>query len=464
VHPKELIGKTCCEVVHGRKEPLPGCPCKKTLETKKPVVAEFFEPKLGVHLEVTTSPVFDEKGEVVASTHIARDITERKLAEAEKRELEQKAQLASRLASVGEMASGIAHEINNPLTSVIGFTQLLIQKDIPDDIKQDVEIINDGVQRVSGIVKRLLTFARQHKLEREYIDINEVIKTTLALRAYGLETGNIKVTTQLAPDLPRTMADGGQLQQVFLNIIINAETEMESAHGGGSLLVKTETIANTICIVFKDDGPGIAEENLEKIFDPFFTTRDAGQGTGLGLSVCHGIITEHNGRMYGESELGKGATFVVELPLVSEPEQSEVPEVAEPATDEAKRLSGAKILVVDDEPAIRQFLSRVLADEGHKVETVDNASDALDRIKRKRYNLILLDIKMPGMSGIELYKRVREIAQSLAGRVVFITGDVMGADTRNFFSKTKAPYITKPFDAEKLKKDINRILAESVKS
>ena len=385
------------------------------------------------------------------------------------------------------------------MTSVIGFAQLLIQKDIPGDIKQDVKIINDGAERVAGIIKRLLTFARQHKLEREYVDINEVIKTTLDLRAYELETGSIKVTTQLAPDLPRTMADGGQLQQVFLNIIINAETEMKSAHGGGSLLVKTETIGNTICVSFKDDGPGIAKENLEKVFDPFFTTRDAGQGTGLGLSVCHGIIAEHNGHIYGESELGKGATFVVELPLVSEPEQSEVPEAAEPATketplgegttftmelpflvsrpeqpevpeaaepatDEVQRTTRAKILVVDDEPAIRQFLSRVLTDEGHKVETVDNASDALDMVKSNGYNLILLDIKMPGMSGIELYKSVREVARPLAGRMVFITGDVMGAGTRDFFSKTKAPYITKPFDAEKLKKDINRILAEPVKS
>ena len=266
-------------------------------------------------------------------TRTIRYAIERKRAEIEKKGVEQKAQMASRLATVGRLALGIAHEINNPLTSVIGYSQLLMQKDIPMDIKGDVETIHDGAQRAASIISRLLAFARWNKPQRVYIDINEIIEATLALRAYEMETGNIKVTTQLDPDLPRTMADGGQLQQVFLNVILNAETAMKLAHGRGNLLIKTETIVNIIRISFKDDGLGIPEENLDKIFDPFFTTREVDEGAGLGLSICHGIITEHGGRIYAQNNSGKGATFIVELPLVTEPEPTRT---TEPAAGESQ--------------------------------------------------------------------------------------------------------------------------------
>jgi PAS domain S-box-containing protein len=386
-----------------------------------------------------------------------RDITERKKAEQEKKQLEQKAQFASRLASVGELASGVAHEINNPLTGVIGYAHLLLaRKDISRDVRRDLEIINEGAQRVAGIVKKLLAFARQTKPEQRYVNINELIRNTLDLRAYELSASNIKVALQLTRDMPMTIADPGQLQQVFLNLIINAETEMKITRDKGRLSIKTEKINNILRITFKDTGPGIAKENLETIFDPFFTTREVGQGTGLGLSVCHGIVTEHNGRIWAESEPGKGATFIIELPLVTEEGQFEP---SEPVIEEAPRVAKAKILVVDDEPVIRQFISQVLGEQGHTVETVDNAASALKMVKTKRYRLILLDIKMPGMSGVELYKQFQKIAPSLTKRVVFITGDVMGKRTLAFLDKTKTPYMMKPFDARQLKLEINRILA-----
>lgn len=249
---------------------------------------------------------------------------ERKQAEERERQLQLQLDLSRRLASVGVMVSGIAHEINNPLVSVIGLAELLMQEDIPENAKKDVKIINDSARRVASIVKNLLTFAQQQKLEQTYVTVNEIIQATLAMRAHAMEASNIRVTTQLDPALPLTMADGSQLQQVFLNLIINAETEMKSAHGRGNLLIKTEMIEDTIQVSFTDDGPGIAEANLVHLFDPFFSTREVGKGTGLGLSICHGIITGHGGEIHAKSELGKGATFIIKLPVVAEEKDMEV--------------------------------------------------------------------------------------------------------------------------------------------
>jgi len=386
------------------------------------------------------------------------DITERKQAEEEQARLRQQAQLASRLASAGEMSSGIAHEINNPLTSVIGYSQLLLERDIPEDIGEDVRIIADGAQRVADIVKRLLTFARQYEPVKSSNDINQIIEVTLELRGYELKTGNIEVITRLDPELPWVICDAGQLQQVFMNITINAEIEMRKAHDKGRLVIKTERIDDSIRISFTDDGPGITKEDLSRIFDPFFTTREVGDGTGLGLSISHGIITDHGGQIYAESESGKGTTFFVELPIITE---QELPQAIEEAGEEGvKKALPARILVVDDEPSILTYLDKLLTAQGHQVETADNPVYGLNKIKENRYRLILLDIKMPGMSGIELYHSIGEISPSLTRRVVFITGDMMSADTKRFITESKVPYITKPFDTRKLKKELNRILTE----
>ncbi|MEW6033827.1 MAG: MEDS domain-containing protein [Chloroflexota bacterium] len=384
------------------------------------------------------------------------DITERKRIEAERLELERKTQLASRLATVGEMAAGIAHEINNPLTGVIGFSELLLQGELPEHIRKDLEAVNSNAQRVAGIVKGLLTFARQTKPTRSLVNINVIIQNTLELRAYHLRTNNIEVTTELDPDLPKTVADGGQLQQVFFNIIANAETEMRLAHGKGKLLVRTQKVNSNIRISFSDDGPGIPEENMQRIFEPFFTTRRVGEGTGLGLSICHGMVAEHGGKIWAESKLSEGATLFVELPIVAEREQEE--ETREEA-EEGGRVPEARILVVDDEEVVRHLLREVLVEEGHQVDAVDNAQDALEKIKAGRYDLILLDVKMPGMSGLELHRQIKKTAESLAARVVFITGDVMGVDTSKFISENKVPHITKPFSPEQFRKEIGRRLS-----
>ena len=308
--PVELIGKTCYELVHGTREPIPDCPHLKTLMTKKPVTGAYFEPRLGIHLEMATSPIFDEDGKIIGSVHVARDITKRK-------RMEERLTIADRLISLGELAAGIAHELNNPLTSVIGFSQLLLDSDVDDDVKEDLQIIYREAQRAAEVVKNLLTFAGKHTPEKQPVNINSIITKVLELRAYEQRVNNIRTTTRFTPNLPEVMADYFQLQQVFLNIIINAEHFMLEAHKKGTLIITTEIAGNVIKVSFTDDGPGIPKENLGHLFDPFFTTEEVGKGTGLGLSICHGIITEHGGRIYAESELGKGATFIVELPISS---------------------------------------------------------------------------------------------------------------------------------------------------
>ncbi|MGB8707791.1 MAG: response regulator, partial [Dehalococcoidia bacterium] len=223
----------------------------------------------------------------------------------------------------------------------------------------------------------------------------------------------------------------------------------------GKLTITTKKSDNTIKICVKDNGPGIKPEVMDKIFNPFFTTREVGQGTGLGLSLCYGIIAEHKGKIYAESKPGKGATFVIELPVVTEVAP---PKPAEPVVKKPKKAVKARILVVDDEQVVRDVVNRVLTGEGHKVDTVDTAADALKKIESKKYNLILLDIKMPGISGVELYKRIQKINKSLARRVAFMTGDIMSADTEKFLSETKVAHIDKPFDAERLSREVRHAL------
>jgi two-component system cell cycle sensor histidine kinase/response regulator CckA len=407
-------------------------------------------------VERSIFPLRDGEGKIIGFRGISHDVTERVRAEEDRKQLELKAQITGRLASVGEMTAGVAHEINNPLTAVTGYAQLLMDReDIPPDIRNDLAAINDGARRVAGIVQRLLAFSRQTKPERKLVDINELIESTLVLRAYHLRVNNIEIVTRLAHDLLETVVDPGQIQQVLLNLIVNAETEMKLAHGKGKLTITTEKINNTITISVKDDGPGIKPEVMDRIFDPFFTTRETGQGTGLGLSLCYGIVTGHNGKIYAESKPGKGATFIFELPVIIKPKPLKPPEKV---IEKSQKVGKARILVVDDEQVVRDVVNRVLTAEGHKVETAGNANDAMKKIESKRYDLILADIKMPGINGVELYKRIQKINKSLARKVVFITGDIMGADTEKFLSETKVAHIEKPFDAERLKKKVMNAL------
>jgi PAS domain S-box-containing protein len=266
--------------------------------------------------EASVSPLKDASGRSLGFIIVVRDITER-------RRMQEQLVLTDRLASIGELAAGIAHELNNPLAGVIGLSQLLLEKTIPVDIQDDLKIICSEAQRASHVVKNLLMFARKHSIVKAPVDVTEVLDKVLVLRAYEQKVNNIEVIKQFAPDLPKIPADYFQLQQVFLNIIINAEYFMTEAHHRGKLIINAERIDDFVRISFADDGPGITRENIAHLFDPFFTTKEVGKGTGLGLSICHGIVISHGGRIYAQSEFGKGATFTIELPLTERQEERE---------------------------------------------------------------------------------------------------------------------------------------------
>jgi PAS domain S-box-containing protein len=233
----------------------------------------------------------------------------------EERERQDRLYLTDRLASIGEMAAGIAHELNNPLTSVIGLSKMLIEQDSQQDSKDDLNAIYGEALRASMVVNNLLTFARKHPPIRQIARIQNVIDDVLRLRSYEHKVNNIHVEKIFENGLPEVVIDYYQMQQVFLNIILNAEHAMTEVHKGGKLIIEAKKINGSVVLSFSDNGPGIARENIKRIFDPFFTTKEVGKGTGLGLSICYGIITNHGGRIYAESELGRGSTFFVELPV-----------------------------------------------------------------------------------------------------------------------------------------------------
>jgi two-component system NtrC family sensor kinase len=258
--------------------------------------------------ELSTSVLRDATGMAVGHITIVRDITERK-------GMQEQLMLTDRLASIGELASGIAHELNNPLTSIIGFSQLLMEKDVATEFKDDLQLVHSEAQRAAGIVKNLLTFARKHAPVKQLTQVNSVIDDVLKLRAYEQKVNNIEVVRQLESALPQVMIDHFLMRQVFLNLVINAEYFMASTNNKGVLTITTKKVDNMVKVSIADDGPGISRENLNRIFNPFFTTKEVGKGTGLGLSICHGIVAEHGGKIHARSQPGKGATFIVELPL-----------------------------------------------------------------------------------------------------------------------------------------------------
>ena len=454
--PEELIGRNCHELFFGKSCPRATCPHAKTIATAMVSDTEVDDFVIEGAYKVTTFPVFDAQGAVGATVHIARDITEERF-------LREHLLHAEKLSSLGKLVAGIAHELNNPLMGILGFSQILM--DTPGDkpvkeIKEKLRKIYHESMRTARIVRNLLTFARTQKTERDYLFVNDIVKHTIELKEYSLRTNNIKVALTLAPELPRTMVDMYQLQQVFINIINNAEDAM--AGKPGLIEIETKKERGNLKIIFKDSGPGIPKEIIHKVFDPFFTTKDVGKGTGLGLSISHGIITEHHGGITMASPDEGGAIVTITLPIVGKELWAQVRQRAQgPSTPANALANNENILVVDDEKSIRDALSAILIGSGFKVAAARDGKEALDMLDRTKFSLLLTDIKMPGISGIELYGAVAKKFPYLQNRIIMLTGDVFSQEVRDFLSSTGCPYLLKPCEPKDIAELINKVLARS---
>jgi signal transduction histidine kinase/CheY-like chemotaxis protein len=363
---------------------------------------------------------------------------------------------AEKLSAVGELVSGVAHELNNPLTAVIGYAELLKAEIEDEHYRKDIENILRSAERSMRIVRNLLTFARRQKTERRMVDLNELIRQTIEIQAYQLRVDNIRVEMDLDPNLPHTAADGAQLQQVLLNVVMNAHQAIHAGRNHGLIVVRTRRKGDDLLeVTISDDGPGVPPEVIGRIFDPFFTTKEVGVGTGLGLSICYGIVHGHGGRIWCESELGQGAAFHVELPVVRMRVEVELPDA-----QAAPAIPGMRVLVVEDEMAVAAVLQRLLMKRGCVVNVANSGVEALRLVGGQGFDAIISDIRMPEMGGIALWENLRADYPDLASRVIFVTGDTASMDTSEFLKSAGQPILPKPFGAEELARAINQLQAQ----
>jgi PAS domain S-box-containing protein len=388
-------------------------------------------------LQVSAAPVLDPEGRVDGVVIIGKDRTAE--VEAQERLLQ-----SSKLASVGELVAGVAHELNNPLTVTMNLSSLL-EEELDGQPAEDAAAIREQAERASRIVRGLLTFSRRAPAERVRVDVNRLVERVIRERRGALGGRAVEISAELAPDLFPIDADPVQLEQVLTNLIQNSVQSLREEQGAGRVTVRTEQVDDTLKVTVSDNGPGIHPDVLPRIFDPFVTTRPAGEGTGLGLSVSHGIVTGHGGTIEAGSPEDGGAEFIVRLPAAVQ-HPLELAETlggtdGEPKAPPRRR----RILVVDDEEPIRRALVRFLGRRGHTVEEAESGDQALAKLHGEGYDAVLLDLKMPGMSGQEVFVKLKERSPGTAARVIFATGDVVSTDTSTFLRSSGRPVIEKPY-------------------
>ena len=444
-----------------------------------------------IWVEVTASATVLESAGHIRLEALMRDVSDRKKLEDQSRDLYSQLLQAEKMAALGTTISGVAHELNNPLATILTWSERLTERDLDASTRRGIENILREAERAARIVRNLLTFARKRHTTRTMVDINQVVRETLALRAYEQRVTNISVIDALAAGVPAVFADPHQIQQVLLNLVINAEQAMLTSNGRGTLMVRTWQDAehDSIVLEVNDDGPGVPEDVRTKIFDPFFTTKEVGKGTGLGLTVAYAIVEEHGGRMWLVSEPGAGASFFVELPVaggkiktaeapaeVRDSEIGRVPDLAAaeepvrsrptprgggaaprsrptprvqmvvpPQATATARLDSQAVLIVEDEAALASAMAEAFGDAGFLVDRAGDGEEALARIEGGHYDLIVSDLKMPRMDGIQLFGALRDRHPALAGRIMFVTGDVIGTDAERFLADSGCRWLAKPF-------------------
>ena len=417
---------------------LAGAPGARTAEARLPD---------GRLLALSLAPAFDAAHVVL----VAADVTE-------ERRIQERLAQSEKLSSLGQMISGIAHELNNPLASVLGFTQLLARQAGEGKQAARLDLIHREARRCQRIVQNLLSFARQHEPERRQVSCNEVVQSVIALLRYQMNVDGVRLVPELDPSLPPVLGDPHQLQQVLVNLLTNATHAIQDAGVGGVVRVRTEpTAAGGVRLVVEDDGPGVPEAVRSKIFDPFFTTNPAGRGTGLGLSLVYGIVTAHAGTIELDAAAGAGATFRIELP----PAREDAGRVSEGAADEGAAEAPGRILVVDDEDALAHLVCEALLADGHHAEPAASGLEALARLRAAEYDLVVSDVKMPDMGAQHLHREMERLRPGSSRRLILTSGDTVGLDTEAFARRAELDLLHKPFDLDDLRRLVRTRLARS---
>ena len=403
-------------------------------------------------------PVFSPDGELYRMSGFAEDITKQKM------ELERITE-AGRLLSVGELASGVAHEINNPLAAINLYSEALLEQGLPSSVTDDIKIISAQGKRAAGIVLNLLQFSRKSTPEVTTVHAEEFIESCVDLKRHDFRVNNISGSISVLLDQPEITIDKQLMTQVMVNILSNAEQACVAAHRDGHISISVRDIDGSTRISISDDGIGIPSEILSKVFDPFFTTKQAGEGTGLGLSVSYGIITQLGGELWAESDGVSGSTFHIDVPREAA-EQSTGLEPVEPLTEEPSDADGlpksesspaTRVLVVDDERDLREVVVKLLERRGHTTEQAGDGEEAWSKLQEGSYDCILLDLRMPGLSGQELFERLTVSDPDAATKVVFVTGDLTNASTRAFLEPLDNRVLNKPASLEDLENAIELV-------
>ncbi|MGB6266060.1 MAG: ATP-binding protein [Candidatus Acidiferrales bacterium] len=398
-----------------------------------------------------TRPVLDSEGRSAGWLELYTDVSG-------DRQIQSKLLQTEKMAAIGQLVSGIAHELNNPLTAIMGYGQLLLGHGLtPAQLPEATHLFREA-ERARRIVKNLLYFARENHPERTRVQLNEIVERTVALRSYELKVENIVVDCRLAPDLPETMADPSQLQQVVLNLLVNAEQALLEGRGHGQIFLRTRLLPTArLLLEISDDGPGVPPEIASRIFDPFFTTKPPGVGTGLGLSIVYGIVQQHQGDIAFDSPPGGGARFVVELPVVAVPVHGRDSVTRPSALPDGAILAG-RIIIVEDEPTVAQLIVDVLHEAGHHAQAFLDSQEALTRLSRERFDLVICDLRMPRLDGPAFYEALVRSGSPLQHHIIFITGDTLSPRTLEFLEGRGLPYLGKPFLVEELNLAVNRLL------
>ena len=395
---------------------------------------------------LTAARITDYKGEdvIVSST---RDISDQL---AMQEELEKQREIAhqnEKLSALGELLAGVAHELNNPLSIIVGYAQMLEGKLDNPVLSKRVDRIAQAADRSARIVKTFLAMARQKPARIEQCDLNEIVLIALEIASYGLRANGSRIITEFDKTLPPVNGDDDQLVQVFTNLIVNAEHALAPLGEDGSLTLRSfyDTEANHSVIEIRDNGPGIPRDLQARVFEPFFTTKDVGEGTGVGLAFSHRIIDTHGGSLEVTSSPDTGTSFFVRLRSMK-PDADKRPELK----TSLGTLKKHRVLVIDDEPNVGELISDLLTEMGCEAMLVHDAREALALLSRNAFDIIVSDYKMPGMNGEEFYSALQEKFPDYVDRIGFVTGDSMGKAVTCFLTESECPYVEKPISRAEL--------------